>query len=312
MPYASDNPRVSVIVTTHNRAGLLPRAVHSVLAQDFHDYELIIVDDCSTDDTSDVIRGFSDPRISPKRRLENGGAPAAKNTGIWTSRGEYLAFLDDDDEWTADKLSRQVRALDDAGPDVALAYTWFDYVDAEGERRAGGRCVASGDGVKDVLALEPAPPAPTSTYMVRAAAAHRIRGFDEALGGTEDWDFMSRIAELWDVAAVPEVLMLMHEGHPRSGQWARADERHARFLWTRVERYDRRLRERPAAYARMLRELAVAEMRSGNARGAAKAYARALTVDPPDTLRATAENAGFAAGLLWRRVLRGRFPRARE
>ena len=115
---AADNPRVSVVVTTYNRAALLPRAVRSVLAQTYEDYELIIVDDCSTDDTPEVIRTFEDSRIRAVRHADNMGQSAAVNTGIRLARGEYIAFLDDDDEWVDQKLLRQVGTLDASDPRV--------------------------------------------------------------------------------------------------------------------------------------------------------------------------------------------------
>ena len=127
MSKAAANPKVSVVITTYNRAVLLPRAVRSVLAQTFEDYELIIVDDCSTDDTPDVIRTFVDSRIRVVRHAENTGQSAAINTGIRIARGEYIAFPDDDDEWVESKLLRQVRTLDASSPRVGLVYTWFDH-----------------------------------------------------------------------------------------------------------------------------------------------------------------------------------------
>ena len=82
MPNAAGNPRVSVVITTYNRAAMLPRAIRSVLAQTYEDYELIIVDDCSADDTPEVTRTFVDPRIRIVRHPDNRGHPAAVNTGI--------------------------------------------------------------------------------------------------------------------------------------------------------------------------------------------------------------------------------------
>ena len=304
MTDASDNPRVSAIVTTHNRAAMLPRAVESVLAQTYDDYELIIVDDCSTDDTPEVIRSFGDSRIRAFRHAANMGVSAARNTGIHLACGEYIAFLDDDDEWTEQKLSRQVWALDDAYPRVSLVYTWFDHVDAGGERRAGGRSVVSGDISEHMLGWEI--PAPTSTYMVRASAVRTVGGYDEALSYAEDRDFLCRVAERWPVAVVPEVLMLMHGGHTRSEQRSGAFESQVAHLASHVGRFERKLRERPPVYARLLRVLAIAEMRRGNMRGAIKAYSKALAVDTRDTLRATASNVGFVAQLLWGRIRRRR------
>ena len=145
MSKAAANPKVSVVVTTYNRAALLPRAIRSVLAQTYEDYELIIVDDCSTDDTPDVIRTFVDSRIRVVRHAENTGQSAAINTGIRLARGEYIAFLDDDDEWVESKLLRQVRALDESDPRVGLVYTWFDHRRCA-QRRSARRWTQRHDG----------------------------------------------------------------------------------------------------------------------------------------------------------------------
>ena len=304
MPKAADNPRVSVVITTYNRASLLPRAVDSVLAQTYEDYELVIVDDCSTDDTPEVMRTFADSRIRAIRHADNMGQSAAVNTGIRLARGEYIAFLDDDDEWVDQKLQRQVETLAASDPRVGLVYTWFDYVDATGSvRRAGRRCAISGDVWENLLGWEY--PAPTSAYLVRAKAAREIGGFDEALTILTDRDFLTRLSRQWRVAVVREVLMLMHEGqHVRTAQRPGALEGIARYLKSHICRFERELGERPATFVRLLRILAIAEMRRGNVRGAAAAYSKALTVDAPDTLRATLGNVGFIGELLWGRIRR--------
>ena len=103
-------PKVSVIIPTYNRQKLLPKAIKSVLNQTFKNFELIIVDDGLTDNTKEIIKEFQkrDPRIKYIWQ-ENFGAPAGpKNTGIKNSKGEYIAFLDDDDEWLPEKLERVI------------------------------------------------------------------------------------------------------------------------------------------------------------------------------------------------------------
>ena len=128
-------PKVSVIIATYNRATLLPRAVNSVLDQTYSDFELIIVDDCSLDDTQEVIRTFTDPRIRIIQHGANRGAAATRNTGIAHARGEYITFLDDDDECTPNRLADQVSVLD-TNTDVGMVYGWIEEInDATGARR---------------------------------------------------------------------------------------------------------------------------------------------------------------------------------
>ena len=300
MQETADSPRVSVIVTTHNRATMLPRAVRSVLVQTYEDYELIIVDDCSTDDTPEVTRTFTDPRVRVIRHPDNRGHPAAVNTGIRLARGEYVAFLDDDDQWLEAKLARQVEAAD-ADPRVGLVYTWTDHFDAaSGARRPRGRGVISGDISQDVVGWDL--PAGTPTYLVRADAARQLGGFDETLTVCYDWDFMTRLSMCWHVAVVPEVLLLVSGGHPRSAQWPGAAAAYAGYMRSKIVEFDQRLRERPPFFAKLLRTLAITEMRAGNPRGASDAYSKALAVDTRGTLRATVANVGLVVELLWGRI----------
>ena len=93
------NPTLTTIIPTYNRAALVKRAIQSVLNQTFQDFEIIVVDDSSVDNTEEVVKGFRDDRIRYIRHPNNKGLPAGRNTGIKVASGEYIAFLDDDDEW---------------------------------------------------------------------------------------------------------------------------------------------------------------------------------------------------------------------
>ena len=107
-------PKVSIIIPTYNRVDLLPRAINSVLNQTFQDFELIVVDDGSTDNTKQVVEEFQkkDKRIKYIWQ-ENSGAPAKpRNTGIKNSQGEYIALLDHDDEWLPEKLEKQLEIFE--------------------------------------------------------------------------------------------------------------------------------------------------------------------------------------------------------
>jgi glycosyltransferase involved in cell wall biosynthesis len=119
------NPLVSVVMPTYNRARLLSRAVNSVLDQTYPNFELIVVDDCSTDGTEGVMQGFQDDRIRYIRHEKNQGAPIARNTGIRAAKGKYIAFQDSDDVWLSTKLEKQVNAFNSAPSDLGVIYTSF-------------------------------------------------------------------------------------------------------------------------------------------------------------------------------------------
>ena len=116
---------VSVIMPTYNRAHLLPRAIKSVLSQTFKDFELIIIDGGSIDNTEDVVKSFKDPRIIYINQGINQGISAAKNVGIMKAKGKYIAFIDSDDEWFSIKLEKQVKVFQKASNDIAVVHAGY-------------------------------------------------------------------------------------------------------------------------------------------------------------------------------------------
>ena len=288
MPYNPDNPRVSVIITTHNRATLLPRAVQSVLAQAYDDYEIVIVDDGSSDETQVVVADFEDPRIRPVRRNRSGGASAARNTGISKSRGEYIAFLDDDDEWTSTKLERQVAILDSSPPMVAMVYGWVDFVDdSTGDVTHRERIIMEGDIFDNLVAMRT--PGPTSVLMVRTSVAREVNGFDESLPRHNDIDFICRISRKYHVALLPEVVLLHHggHGHERISDNTPQGISHAiSQLRRHMVAYADELDRRPKAHAAVLRSIAVMEFMRGNLRASLAASVSSFELDPAGVCRA--------------------------
>ncbi|GAH74960.1 unnamed protein product, partial [marine sediment metagenome] len=125
MVEVKNKPTVSVIIPTYNRAYLIGRAIQSVLNQTYQDFEIIVVDDGSTDDTEEIVRSFKDKRIGYVRHEKNKGAAAARNTGIKAAKSEYIAFQDSDDEWLPEKLEKQMKVFENAPPEVGVVYTDF-------------------------------------------------------------------------------------------------------------------------------------------------------------------------------------------
>lgn len=118
-------PLVSIVIPTYNRERLLNRAIKSVLNQTYTNFELIVVDDCSTDCTESVVKGFQDDRIRYIRHERNQGAPTARNNGIKAANGEYIAFQDSDDVWLSTKLEKQVNAFNSGSSHIGVVYTSF-------------------------------------------------------------------------------------------------------------------------------------------------------------------------------------------
>ena len=114
---------VSVIIPVFNREALIGRAIRSVLAQTFSDFELIIVDDASTDRTELEVKAFTDSRIRYVRRTVNGGNAAARNTGVKNARGRLIAWLDSDDEYAPEFLEEVRATLSETGDDIGFTWT---------------------------------------------------------------------------------------------------------------------------------------------------------------------------------------------
>lgn len=218
-------PAVSVVVPTHDRCALLGEAVSSVRAQTFRDWELLVVDDGSTDGTrermADLARRDGRVRLIP---LDRCGNPARlRNVGIREARGAYVAFLDSDDLWEPEKLQVQVAALA-ADDRYRWSYTGFRLVDDRGGEiplRAGRPWrPRSGDLLVELLRTEAA--APIQTLLVERALLLEVGLFDEGLPYKEDYDLVLRLASRSGARGVPSTLVSIRD-HPGRSTRGRED-----------------------------------------------------------------------------------------
>lgn len=198
-------PKVSVIIPAYNCAKYLSEALDSVLAQTYLDFEIVIVDDGSTDDTESVVRGYA-PAV---RYLKTGnfGPASARNRGIRASVGEYVALLDADDWWEPKKLEAQVRELEN-NADVALAYSDLCVHFEDGSTNPSflkSRPLARSGYVFDQL-MESQFIFP-SAALIRRGCIESVGPFDESLRSLEDCDFFLRLCYAWKVVLVPEALV---------------------------------------------------------------------------------------------------------
>ena len=202
----SRNRLVSVIIPTYNRASALGRAITSVLEQTFVDFELIIVDDGSTDNTEDIIRSFKDHRIRFVRHQQNSGVCAARNTGIRAARGEYIAFDDSDDEWLPQKLERQMELFSrDKTTRLGLVTCGAIFVNGNSERQSQPKAHLLN--YEDLLYHRGGYGVGTQSLLIKRSVAGQELYFDEGLPALEDWDLALRISRIADIAAVPEPLV---------------------------------------------------------------------------------------------------------
>ena len=201
-------PRVSVIMPTFNRAHCLERAIDSVLDQTFRDYELIVVDDGSTDHTADLLKRYGDSLKSIHQ--QNRGVSAARNTGIRAARGELIALLDSDDCWLPTKLERQVDFFE-THPQAQVCQTEEIWI--RNSRRVNPKHrhrKFSGLIFEKSLPLCLVSP---SAVMVRKKLFDTVGLFDERLPACEDYDLWLRVSCRYPVYLLDDPLIIKRGGH---------------------------------------------------------------------------------------------------
>lgn len=211
----ASSPRVSVIIPTYNRSGYLSQAIGSVVAQTYGDWEAIIIDDGSTDDTATVVVAMGDPRIRYYRQ-ENAGRSAARNRGLELARGEFIAFLDDDDLYLPRKLELQVGFLDQH-QDVDLVASENQGMDQAGQVTT--RTMSGKSRQIDLRSCLQACPLATCNILLRRQALDRLASwFDPEMEAAEDLDFFLRLLRAGCHAEWLPALVSVNRSHSGSSQ----------------------------------------------------------------------------------------------
>lgn len=200
------NPNISVIIPTYNRAHTLPRAIESVLAQNQKPQEIIIVNDGSTDDTKTILANYPGLYVINQ---QNHGVSTARNVGIEKAKGEWIAFLDSDDEWLPDKLEKQWAAI--CNDDKLISHTEEIWI-RNGQRvnpmkkhqKYGGWIY---DKCLPLCVISP------SSVMIHKTVFDDVGNFDESLEVCEDYDLWLRICAKYPVLFVDEPLIVKYGGH---------------------------------------------------------------------------------------------------
>lgn len=199
--------KISVVIPTFNRETLVMGAIDSLRNQTYKNLEIIVVDDCSTDNTQSRIENERDPRIVYVRHEYNQGGSQARNTGIQRATGEYIAFLDSDDQWLPEKLEKQMK-LFNKNSNVGVVYT--------GVKNITGTTIRSviipqyrGRILLDLLKKNCV--GTTSTVIIKKNLLLETGGFDPELPSCQDWDLWVRLAQITEFDAVSEALVLFNE-----------------------------------------------------------------------------------------------------
>ncbi len=198
---------VSVIIPTYNRDWCLDQAIDSVLAQDYTDFELIVVDDGSDDETSRLLEAY--PQVMTLVQ-DHQGVSAARNAGVLASQGRFVAFLDSDDTWKPSKLSEQV-AFFDGHPEINICQTQEIWI-RNGIRVNPRRKHQKPSGFLFEASLELCLVSP-SAVMMRRSLFELMGGFDESLPACEDYDLWLRIGRHHPVALIDQALVVKRGGH---------------------------------------------------------------------------------------------------
>jgi glycosyltransferase involved in cell wall biosynthesis len=291
--------KVSTIIPTYNRGHGLLTSIESALAQTYPDFEIIIVNDASQDETGAIAGAIDDPRVKVIEHSENRGVSAARNTGIRAAGGELVAFLDDDDLWLPAKLEKQVPLFKDKS--VGMVYCGMSFVDEAGN--VGSQALPSRRGDIYSSLLFKNCTAAGSVAVVRRECFDVVGLFDEDLTAFEDHDMWIRIARRYRFDFVPEALAhYAAYAHDRLNRPSRLPQMYHRFI-AKYDTYDYPsplLRRRATAYRHYV--LGTMHGASGAIKQARGAYIHSLALWPlnPKTwisLAVSLGGAGAARGL---------------
>jgi glycosyltransferase involved in cell wall biosynthesis len=243
--------KISVVMPTYNRAHFLGKAIDSVLSQTYENFEVIIIDDNSKDNTTDLLRSYNDKRIKYVKNSENRGCGGARNQGIELARGDYITFLDSDDELFSAKFEKQLENFHTLPKEFGLIYCGF--------------CYASGKTGKVVKYISPKLYGnvhnhllernlfPIHAPIIRRECFQRCGMLDTTLPACEDWDIWIRISRYYKFTFVPDILAKYNiHGKQKSTEVESVIRARERI----VEKYKGELDKRPRLLAKHLKEIA--------------------------------------------------------
>jgi glycosyltransferase involved in cell wall biosynthesis len=202
------NPLISVVIPAYNAESFVGHTLTSVLEQTYQNIEVIVIDDGSQDSTADIVKSFakSDPRVILVNQ-PNSGVSSARNSGIYHSKGEFIAFIDADDIYYPECLEKLTHAMLEADNSVGLVYTWSAHIDDEGNLTSGFNCSLVEEEVYEAL-LSRNFIGNASAALVRRCCIDKVGGYNsEMQPGCADWDFYLRVAEHYQFKVVPEFLI---------------------------------------------------------------------------------------------------------
>lgn len=204
----TSNSLVSIVIPAYNAAKFLPEVIQSVLNQSYQNWELLVIDDGSTDNTAELVNEYSeqDSRVHLISK-ENGGVSVARNLGAQLAKGELIAFLDSDDLWLEDKISAHVSYMT-SHPQVGVSFGRVELIETDGKTTN-----KLTDNIVDTLQPQDLfysnPTVTTSNLVIRKSVFQMLNGFDESMQYNEDIDLLFRLAiqDSWEIKSIDQVLV---------------------------------------------------------------------------------------------------------
>lgn len=202
-----EKEKISVVIPTYNRERTLKRSIESVLKQTYLNIEIIIIDDCSTDNTEQIVKSFNNEKIRYIRLDKNSGACVARNKGIEIATGDYIAFQDSDDEWLEDKLEKQMKVLKETG--TVVTFCAFNFVPFKGKvrKKEPNIDVNCFEHITSELLKENF--ISTQTILAEKKVFENIK-FDVTLPRFQDWDIAIRISKAYKMSYLNEALVNLY------------------------------------------------------------------------------------------------------
>jgi glycosyltransferase involved in cell wall biosynthesis len=276
------DPKVSVIIPTYNRADLLPRTIKSSLNQTFKDFELIIVDDGSTDNTKEVVEKFKkkDNRVKYIWQENSGGPASPKNKGIKASKGEYIAFLDDDDEWFPEKIEKQLEIFENSkvkniGIVACNALDLFEdskttkeYKIKETKEEKYLPMILNGCFIHS-----------SSSVVVKKNTFKKVGYFDKRLKTADDWDMWIRIISKYNFDFYPHPLF-KYCIHGENISWNKSTFLKVEELSFIFKKNKKVYRKYPNIYCKKLKEITKLFLLNRNLKEARECTMRAIKINP--------------------------------
>jgi glycosyltransferase involved in cell wall biosynthesis len=269
-------PKVSVIILTYNRKEFLKAAIQSVLEQSYQDFEIIIVDDGSNDGTAAFVGSLTDPRINYIRNDTNQGEARSRNIGINRSSGEFIAFLDDDDEWLSSKLEKQVRLLESSPAIVAGVYTGFTKVDVKTGKIVATVLPQKRGYIYNAMATYNWVGTP-STVLIRKECFDEVGPFDDDIVFGPDNDMWIRIAQKYHFDFVAESLVKYAE---HLDKLSFNNDKMIKGWQAQLAKHANLFSQNPRSYSLRYLDLGVLYCQKGDLRQGRKAFMQAIRIYP--------------------------------